>query len=71
MAAKETACTGYVQAVLIDSVTRLEAPAVELDTRIGDGDKPNVLVTGAHVGNIDAQSFQAILQLLEVEILIA
>ena len=49
----------------------LEAPAVELDARIGNGDEPNVLVAGAHVGDVDAQGFQAILQLLNAEIVIA
>ena len=49
----------------------LEAPAVELDTRIGDGDKPDVFVAGAHIGNVDAQGFQTILQLLDAKILIA
>jgi hypothetical protein len=48
----------------------LEAIGVVLDTWVRNRDKPNVLVTGADVGDGDAELFQAGFQLFDGEFLI-
>ena len=42
---------------MADCVIQLEANAIELDTRIRDGDEPDFLVTNARVRHVDAERF--------------
>ncbi|MEZ4661399.1 MAG: hypothetical protein R2911_27935 [Caldilineaceae bacterium] len=41
----------------------LEANAIVLDARIGDGDEPDFLVAGADVRDVEAEHFQAFFEL--------
>ena len=49
---------------------RLEADAVILDARIGDGEDPNLLVAGRHVRYVEAEHFQALFELFDSEIIL-
>ncbi|MEZ4614524.1 MAG: hypothetical protein R2867_03280 [Caldilineaceae bacterium] len=53
--------------VLIAFVT-LEADAVVLDARIGNGEDPDFLVAGCHIGYVDAEHFQPFFELFNGEI---
>ena len=49
---------------------RLEADAVVLDARIGNGDEPDFLVAGADVRDVETKHFQAFFQLFQREIIL-
>jgi hypothetical protein len=53
------------------ALRRLEAEAVVLDARIRNPDEPHRLVAGGDVGHVDAQGFQAVLELLDGKGLLA
>ena len=59
----------FVIAATVFKTATLETKAVVFDAWIGNGHKPDLLVTDGGVGNVNAEHFQPFLKLFQGEII--